>query len=250
MWPFSTTTPVPSSPMSSTLPTMPTARMARSNLHGPGVELRRRAAHGRGQHPATCGRSRPFDTVAPVCMLHALGFEGLDGPRLGDLLVLDRQHAGQHLDHGDLGATEVVRRSSRTPCRWRRSRSPAATGRHAYRAPWPPCRSRLRLAVGLQARQHPRPGARSPDTMCGAVSSATGSPSFLVTSQPARLPPDRAAAVEDRDLPFFFNRLGLTPPWSDACRDLARALDHLLQIEARHSRHAEARTRPTRASML
>ena len=60
-------------------------------------------------------------TVVPVWMVDALLGEGLACER-GDLGILHRENAGEHLDHRHLGA-ERCGRSSRTRCRWRQSRS-------------------------------------------------------------------------------------------------------------------------------
>ena len=225
MWVFSTFTLVPSRPRFSTLPTMPTAEITRSTviswLLPPGVDGRRDVV----------GALLQPSTVAPVrifmpCFSKACAGEG------GDLLVLDRQDAVEHLDTPS-PPRPWCDRSSRTRCRSRPSRSPAATSASPAA---PSLRGRSRSAC----RRPPGPGscrARAPVArITFLAASVTLLLSFIATaSLPA--PGELRRAVEHRDLVLLHQALDAVAelawrPCASARRSSLGSKRHVLDREA------------------
>ena len=220
MWVFSTFTLVPSRPRFSTLPTMPTARITRSTVISwllPPASI------------VAVTLSLPFFSAFDRGAgqdLHALLLEGLLGEGR-DLLVLDRQDAVEHLDHRHLGAHGAVEARELDADRAGADHQQRLRERPA--APSPPCRSRpaCRRAPGPGSCARPRAG-RQDDVLGGERRdcSCRSSPRRACAGRRRRR--ELRRAVEHRDLVLLHQAFDAV---AELVRDLARALDDLLEIE-------------------
>ena len=138
---------------------------------------------------------------------HALFFEGLVGEG-GNFFVFDRQYAGQHLDHGDLGAQGAVETGELDADGAgadHQQRFGQGRGDHGFLV------GPDQLAVGLQARQLARPGAGRQDHVLGGdLGDRLRRPSrpgaCAMPLSPSKRPwPSNTVTL------FFFSRC-LTPP--------------------------------------
>ena len=187
---------VPSRPRSSTLPTMPTARMTRSAVISwllPPTSMRRRdavvallqAVHRGAGHGSSCPASRSALRRRPRP----------PRPRPAGCGRAPRRPSPRRPWCG---------RSSRTRCRSRRSRSPAATS-GSPPAPSPPCRSRpaCRRARGPAACR-----ARAPVARMTFLAVSVGDRSCRSSPPRACLAPrELGRAVEHRDLVLLHQAL-------------------------------------------
>ena len=192
------------------MPVMPMARMTRSTVSLAGAVP---VSPSVAVTLSSCRTSLVH--AGPGMDGHALLGEGL-ARKGGDLGVLGRKDAVEQPRPRSL-RRRACGRSSRTRCRWRRSRSPATIWERPA-APWRACRSR---PACRRPRAPAAPRARAPVaiTICLASMLVRASPSLPVI---ATLPSPFSAAlpVDHRDL-VLLHQVG------DAARELSPRLSRL-----------------------
>ncbi len=202
----STLTPVPSRPISSTLPTMPTARITRSTVTStalPSASICARHLIRAGFEALHRGAGVDLDPL----LLEGLAGEGRD------LFVLDRQHPVEHFDDRHLGAHVAVearefdadraRADDQQRFRDRRRDHRLLVGPH-------------QLAVGFETRQRARPRPGREDDVLALRGRRPACRPSSTASLP--LPASRPCAVEHVTL---FLRIRYATPF-DNCLATAR----------------------------